>query len=100
MKRGAFTDRSAIVGKKPSATGGGVLAPEPKPPPVPDASALKRRADALFSARLHIEKRTLLSDAAVWEICAELVATRAEADALALDNNRLRGKITVRRRAK
>jgi len=59
-----------------------------------------RRDRALFAARLRAlpgKDRTLLTSEAIDDICAELLATRIEADAVALDNQRLRQRIKVRK---
>lgn len=57
-----------------------------------------RRESALFAARLHVQKGTLLSDAAVADIAAELLATHEEADLLAGENERLRLRLDVKSR--
>lgn len=48
----------------------------------------ERTARALFAARLHVEKGTLLSDAATLDVAAELLV-------LAADNERLRELVAM-----
>lgn len=57
-----------------------------------------RRDRALFAARLHVKSNTMLSDEAVREVCAELLATRDEADAVATENEQLRVRLDVKSR--
>lgn len=54
---------------------------------------LERRDYALTAARLRLmpgKDRTLLTTEAIDAVCAELLETRREADALGADNERLR----------
>lgn len=60
-----------------------------------------RRHRALTAARIRMRSpspRPLLDEARIDDVCAELLEAQDEADALALDNERLRFKVAIPRR--